>query len=68
MGRQISYVTICEGCPICYQLSLLPTVGLVTEKIRIHSFMAFFVHFMNALVTVMVLMTPIKTPNMDQNA
>jgi hypothetical protein len=35
----------------------------VIEKIRIHNGMiAFLVHFMNALVTGMVLMRPIKTP------
>jgi hypothetical protein len=38
------------------------------KKICIHTdFMAFFVHFMNALVTVMVPIRPIKTPNMHKN-
>jgi len=37
------------------------------EKIRIHNGMAFFVHFMNALVTGMVLMRPIKTPKTHKN-
>jgi hypothetical protein len=38
------------------------------EKIRIHiGFMTVFVHSMNALVTSMVLMRPIKMPNTHEN-